>query len=558
MNTSTNVPSFVTMATGASINTNNNLETHDRSGDRQHYSGTRKVSTSQMSNRAQESSVGANSRHLNYHHSANNSGLHVAASSQNVNVTNSAGAPADHRYRMNMQSSRPAGGIPDEFRTSSLNEHKQSMTSTNMMKAVDCQSNSSQIPTSQVAARYGGGGLSAETEAQANANDIYKTTSGGTNATYSEYRTSYPTGVTTKSSGEDYTHMSNAGPVHATTNLSTSGAHSTTAVSEGAAGTISGAVSTGGTSSVVRREYGEQRLVSVTERTDESRNHVIGEKWLEHEVRVPKKIIREEVFERVVVVPETRKVEEIISEEVKYLEKIIEVARPTIVEKVIEVPEIEIIEKVVEVPVETIREVVREEVVGEPEVIRVERVVRIPKEVEVPHKVVKYREQYRDVPVDVEEVVEVKVPYEHVVHKTTEVKVPTERVIEKEVPLIRRLPVPVNLEAEFEYRLPTLRPIYAKKSYPVYIPRFIQVPIPAELLTHELTAVTEQQLAQIHQFAQKPQNLCAIENAAVEIVKSQVHQHLQKLDVQQALQNAFHNNTLSVSANAMRRATAAQ
>lgn len=44
----------------------------------------------------------------------------------------------------------------------------------------------------------------------------------------------------------------------------------------------------------------------------------------------------------------------------------------------------------------------------------------------------------------------------------------------------RVLPVPVELTTTIEFKVPKLRPVYTATNVPVYVPRFVEVAVPAE------------------------------------------------------------------------------
>lgn len=258
--------------------------------------------------------------------------------------------------------------------------------------------------------------------------------------------------------------------------------------------------------SVVRFERGEERLISVTERVDETRSQVINERILEHEVRIPKKIIREEVIERMIVVPEKVMREEVVDDVVMVQEKVIEVAKPTIIEKVIEVPEIEYVEKPV---YEHIKKVEERRVP-----VEVERVIHREKEWEP-----EYRKVVRRVPVEVvvdEVVYEDTTEYREVKGPDNFVRRPVEKVVVKERATYqdRRLPVPLEAEAHYDFHLNKFKPIYSRVNYPVYLPRFIEVPVPSELMTAEQKQKALQQIAEVDDLTRLAASLCEVETTA--------------------------------------------
>jgi len=166
----------------------------------------------------------------------------------------------------------------------------------------------------------------------------------------------------------------------------------------------------------------------------------------------------------------------------KVLEKVIELAKRVVQERVVDVPEVEYVTKIIDVP-----EVVVQERIVEKIVERVEqRIVPVPRQrivevvVEVPQI------EYVDVPV--ERVVEVPEYREEVVTRQVEVpqyvEVPYPEYREVPVPqeVERHLPVPVEVTATFEYRMPCIRPVYKEVPVPIYVPRYIEVPVPAHMM----------------------------------------------------------------------------
>lgn len=261
-------------------------------------------------------------------------------------------------------------------------------------------------------------------------------------------------------------------------------------------------------------EQGQMRTVET--RTIEGEQRIIGERVVEHEVRVPTKKIIEEVVEKVIVVPEKVVREEIVEEVQTKRERIIEVAKPIIQETVVEVPEFEYVENIIEVPEKIVQEKIREvEKVEYQEVVNyVPKVNRVEKIVEVPQ--VEYRE--------------------YAVHKTVEVPELREEIVIKEVPVTRYVdvpvaehvdvevvqeierivPVPVESVTTQEYHLPQIVPRYERVPVPIYAPRFIEVPVPSEIMTAEAQAQAEKFLQEIESVtAHAYPSMCEYEELAV-------------------------------------------
>jgi len=260
---------------------------------------------------------------------------------------------------------------------------------------------------------------------------------------------------------------------------------------------------------------GEERVLSTRQFVDETRTSVIGERVVEHSVKVPKRIIVEEIIEKVVIIPEKR-IREEVREDVELIkEKIIEVQKPVIHEKIIEVPEIEYVEKIVEVV-----EVVAQEKIKEVAKIEYqERVVEIPR-IEQREKIVEVPQvEYRDIPVErVEEVPEIR---EQVVIKEIPVPQYVEKpimeyvTVEEPVDVQRAVPVPVEAIVTYEFTLPRINPVWRQVDVPLYVPRFVEVPVPVEMMHDraiEEANVYSKQVAMLGM--QQSTSLCEIETLA--------------------------------------------
>eukprot|EP01055_Gregarina_sp_Pseudo9_P005949 Gregarina_sp_Pseudo_9__5948@NODE_961_length_2028_cov_147_536450_g901_i0_p1_GENE_NODE_961_length_2028_cov_147_536450_g901_i0NODE_961_length_2028_cov_147_536450_g901_i0_p1_ORF_typecomplete_len619_score191_58IMCp/PF12314_8/1_8e04IMCp/PF12314_8/1_4e12IMCp/PF12314_8/0_49_NODE_961_length_2028_cov_147_536450_g901_i0691925 len=301
-------------------------------------------------------------------------------------------------------------------------------------------------------------------------------------------------------------------------------------------------------SRVIGHEYGPERVVSVQQHVDQSAARVVSERYVEHEVRIPKRVRTQHEYEYIVRQPVIE--EEIVEETVKVREKIVEVARPIIEEKIVERPEIEIREKVVEVPEIQYREKFRDEVqvqyqerlVEVPVVVQQERVVEVP---EV---------QYREVPI--ERVVEVPELREEVVIR----QVPVPQYVDKPVPqyvdvevpnyVERNIPVPVEAVVAYEFRIPKLKGHYTKVTYPVYLPRFVETPIPAELYSAAITSKAEHYLQQISSLTRTAASLCEIENLAANIMTTDLITQCQQVDMQSAVLQAWQTQMIGTAGGA--------
>jgi len=163
-------------------------------------------------------------------------------------------------------------------------------------------------------------------------------------------------------------------------------------------------------------------------------------------------------------------------------EKVIELPKKVVQEKIVEVPQVEIVTKYIDVP----------------EIVYQEKIVQRPVEQ------IEYREvpvpRYRKVQttVEVPEIVYIDQPYEKIVEvpeyqdqfverivevpQYIEIPVPEYRDVPVNHEVERHLPVPVEVTATFEYRMPCIRPVYKEVPVPIYVPRYIEVPVPAHMM----------------------------------------------------------------------------
>jgi len=163
-------------------------------------------------------------------------------------------------------------------------------------------------------------------------------------------------------------------------------------------------------------------------------------------------------------------------------EKVIELPKRVVQEKFVEVPQIEYQKKYIDVPEVVYQEniVYKKVEQREPRHVQVPKVRVVERVVEVPEMV------YVDVPV--EKIVEVpeyrEEFYERVVEvpQYQEVPVPEYREVAVRQEIERHLPVPVEVTATFEYRMPCIRPVYKEVPVPIYVPRYIEVPVPAHMM----------------------------------------------------------------------------
>lgn len=299
----------------------------------------------------------------------------------------------------------------------------------------------------------------------------------------------------------------------------------------------------------VRRVTGPERVVGMTSRVDETRNHIIGERTVEHEVRVPRRIVHEEVFEKVVVIPEVIQREEVIEEVQIVREKIVEVAKPVIQEKIVEVPEYIYVDKIVEVPERILQEKIREvpRIEYQERIHEVPKIITQEKLVEVPN--IEYHEYL------VEKIVEVPEIHEQIVTKeipiTQYVDVSYPEYVNVDVPyeVQRNIPIPVEAVSTFEYKLPNFKSRVNKVQYPIYVPRFIEVPVAEELLSAGLVSNLNQNCAQVGLLAGLTQavSLCEVENLATMVRSTDVESSLAAANLHEALRDAWANGHIRVS-----------
>jgi len=259
-----------------------------------------------------------------------------------------------------------------------------------------------------------------------------------------------------------------------------------------------------------------QGVVTHTE-THEGPEHVVREYSNYTENVVRRKRMVEETIEKTIVVPETVMREEEYDEVEIVKENIIEVAKPIIKEVFVEVPEYEHVEEIIEVEEKRVEEkVVHVDKVEYQEVINyVPRIER--KEIFVDVDQTEYVE------VEVERVVEVPEYREEVVIVEKPVPRYVEKVVNKNVDVEveqlveRSVPVPVEQVVEQTFHLPAIKTSYKVVKIPVYTPRFIEIPVPAEMLTEKSLTEAQDLIARIKQVSTIDYpSLCEIEELAAE------------------------------------------
>lgn len=276
---------------------------------------------------------------------------------------------------------------------------------------------------------------------------------------------------------------------------------------------------------------------------------ILSERVVETEIRVPRKVLKEEIVEKVIVVPEKVLREEVVEDVQLVREKIIEIAKPVIQEKIVEVPEYEYVEKIVEVPeieyVEHIKYVpkveIQEKIVHVPKIIPHERLVSVPE--------IEYREY------DVEKIVEVPETRNQYVNK----EVPVPQYVDKPYAnhvdvenmqrIDRNIPVPVEAVTTFEFQIPQLKPIYERKELILHAPRFVEVPVPAELMDEALQQQALQLQEQVHLLASQPApSLAEVEQIAEFAKNNDFQSHISASNFQHSIEQAWKSGSLKVTA----------
>eukprot|EP00917_Polyrhabdina_sp_WS-2016_P004549 GHVP01010437.1.p1 GENE.GHVP01010437.1~~GHVP01010437.1.p1 ORF type:complete len:681 (+),score=134.41 GHVP01010437.1:34-2076(+) len=216
-----------------------------------------------------------------------------------------------------------------------------------------------------------------------------------------------------------------------------------------------------------------------------SSHYIIGEKIEERVVMCPKKRQVEQIVEKVYVEAEKVKREEMVDDLVKWKERILEVKKPIYYEK-----DAEIQQEIVYKDVEQIQYVTQEKIREVPKIVYEEKIREVPvvipreKLIEVPQI------EYREIPV--EKIVEIAEVKEKIVFREipgppryVDVPVPESVDVEIEETKERFYPVPVEAHTSIEIRVPKLRTTYESVQLPIYVPRIIEVPLPAEIVDAE-------------------------------------------------------------------------
>lgn len=87
--------------------------------------------------------------------------------------------------------------------------------------------------------------------------------------------------------------------------------------------------------------------------------------------------------------------------------------------------------------------------------------------------------------------------------------------IEVEQEVVRHIPIPVEAVTTIDLKIPQLRPRYSRHDIPFYVPRFIEVAMPAELMDQAAIVEAEHYAQQVAVIAsQSAASLCEVERLA--------------------------------------------
>lgn len=130
---------------------------------------------------------------------------------------------------------------------------------------------------------------------------------------------------------------------------------------------------------------------------------------------------------------------------------------------------------------------------------------------------------YEFMDVEVEKVVEVPTPVEKVIIH----EIPKPQYVEKvykvknEVKILenirRRVPCPLEHVTQYVFTLPMIRPTFDEITVPLHIPRFIDIPVPADTLPPGVASRCELLAERVQYLYEGGVSLCEIENIAAAI-----------------------------------------
>jgi len=257
---------------------------------------------------------------------------------------------------------------------------------------------------------------------------------------------------------------------------------------------------------------------------------IIGERIDYVEVPKSRRVMKEKLVKKKRIVPEE------IEEEVQHNDVI------EIKEKIIELAPSQVEPRVVVNEIVKERKVKRQEIIEKklPKIEYRERIVEDPDNVEYVDVV---HERIVEIPQIKEDVKFKKVKVPQYVDRYT----PKYVDIDQPVEVHRRIPKPVAVETEYEFDLPTLKPKYKRKELPIYAPRFVEVPVPAELMDQESQKNALHLREQIHTLAaMEAPALAEIEKIANYAKNIDFQSHMACTNYQKAIENAWRNKQLTI------------
>jgi len=255
---------------------------------------------------------------------------------------------------------------------------------------------------------------------------------------------------------------------------------------------------------------------------------IVSERVEYHERQVPQRVVKEKKVRKKMKVP--------AQEEQEIHEK-----------KVIQIKE-----KIIEVQHNTSPEVVYNEIVEERKVKKQEVIEKIVPEIEYREKIVEGPEiEYIEVPV--EKYVEVPQYEESIVYEEIEIPQYVDKMcpqrydVFEPVEVHRKIPKPMEAVTEYDFNLPNLKPKYKRKVLPIYAPRFIEVPVPAELMDGDSQQTALHLREQIHLLAaQEAPCLGEVQKIADFAMNADFQAHISCTNYQLAIENAWRNKQLTL------------
>ena len=252
--------------------------------------------------------------------------------------------------------------------------------------------------------------------------------------------------------------------------------------------------------SVVPSTDTTEKVIGYTSHVGKER--ILSEEFVTRQIKVPKRIVYKDNYEKVVTVNESVLREEIVDTLKTVQEKVVKFTRPTVREKLVEVNTVQYEEE----PVEIVQKVLQERIKHVPKIEYRVRDVEVPKYitnetiVEVPD--IEIREVQVEKIVEVPEIKEKYIIKPVPVPEYVETPIPREIVSEKIVEVERNIPQPLEVISTVEYHLPQMKPKTQVIKYPLYVPRFIEVPVAAELFNEEEINVMNEQLSKLKNLTQ--------------------------------------------------------